>query len=66
MILYSIGHSNVSIEAFVKLLIERQMEILVDVRSQPYSRYNPHFSRESLKRSVEENKIRYVFLGDSI
>ena len=66
MILYSIGHSNVGIEAFVKLLIERQMEILVDVRSQPYSRYNPHFSRENLKRSLEENKIRYVFLGDSI
>jgi uncharacterized protein (DUF488 family) len=66
MTLYSIGHSNVSIEAFLTLLRRYQIRVLVDARSQPYSRYNPHFSRGPLKRTLEENGMRYVYLGDRI
>lgn len=66
MNLYSIGHSNIPVDAFLKLLRSHGIEILVDVRSQPYSRYNPQFNRESLKRSIEESGIRYAFLGDRI
>ncbi|MCI0336737.1 MAG: DUF488 domain-containing protein [Acidobacteria bacterium] len=66
MTLYSIGHSNVSIDAFLELLRRHQIGVLVDARSQPFSRYNPHFSRESLRRAIEGNGIQYVFLGDRI
>lgn len=66
MSLYSIGHSNASPETFLALLQRYQIAVLVDARSQPYSRYNPHFSRERLKRSLEENGVKYVFLGDRI
>ena len=64
--LYSIGHSNASIETFLTLLRRHRIDLLADVRSQPYSRYNPHFGRERLKRTLEENKINYHFLGDRI
>jgi len=66
MTLYSIGHSNTSIETFLSLLQRHKIELLVDTRSQPYSRYNPHFSREALKQSVNEQGIEYVFLGNRI
>lgn len=66
MNLYSIGHSNASLAAFQALLERHQISALADARSRPYSRYNPHFSRERLKQSLEENGINYFFLGDRI
>lgn len=66
MTLYSIGHSNAGLTAFLDLLRRYKIAVLVDARSQPYSRYNPHFSRESLKQSVNEYGIEYVYLGDGI
>jgi len=66
MKLFSIGHSNATIEAFLNLLRRHEIAVLVDTRSQPYSRYNPHFSREALKQSVNEHGIEYVYLGHSI
>ena len=50
MRLYSIGHSNHSIEKFISLLDENGIEQLVDVRTSPYSRYNPQFNKENLQQ----------------
>lgn len=66
MTLYSIGHSNISIEAFLALLQHHQITVLVDTRSQPYSRYNPQFRREALQQAVMAQGFAYHFLGDRI
>lgn len=66
MKLFSIGHSNATIDAFLDLLRRHEIAVLVDTRSQPYSRYNPHFSRESLKQSVNDQRIEYAYLGNRI
>ena len=63
MELFSIGHSNADINAFIDLLRRYEIAALADARSQPYSRYNQHFSRESLKHSLEEAGIEYFYLG---
>jgi len=63
MKLFSIGHSNAEIGAFIDLLRHYEIAALVDTRSQPYSRYNQHFSREHLKRSIEAAGIDYLYLG---
>src|SRR5436309_14598733 len=60
---FSIGHSNLSSEAFCHLLKRHAIEVLVDVRSHPQSRYAPHFSLEPLRSSTRAAGIRYVFLG---
>jgi uncharacterized protein (DUF488 family) len=39
------------------------MQVLVDVRSAPYSRYAPQFDRELLQRALNEVGIKYLFLG---
>ena len=36
---------------------------MTDIRSRPYSRFNPQFNRESLARSLAQCGIVYVFLG---
>ncbi|HYL97894.1 MAG TPA: DUF488 domain-containing protein, partial [Blastocatellia bacterium] len=66
MTLYSIGHSNATIEVFIDLLQANNIQILVDTRSQPYSRYLPHFAQNALRRSVEDAELQYVYLGDRI
>jgi uncharacterized protein (DUF488 family) len=60
----TIGHSNHPIEKFLRLLREQGVQVLVDARSQPFSRFSPQFSRKALERVVTEASIRYLFMGD--
>lgn len=61
--LFTIGHSNHAIETFIDLLRQHQVTAIADVRSSPYSRYLPHFTRAALEQVLTEAGIRYVFLG---
>jgi len=64
--LYTIGHGNRKSEDFLALLKEFGIEYLIDVRSQPYSKFNPQYNQNELKFFLERNGIRYVFMGDNI
>ena len=64
--LYSIGHSNVPTERLIALLCQHSIATLCDVRSAPYSRYNPQFNRESLAESLRAAGIVYRFMGDTL
>jgi len=63
---YTIGHSTHSFEQFITLLKQHGITALCDVRSKPYSRMSPQFNRESLKQSLQEKGIIYVFLGQEL
>jgi len=65
-LLFTIGHSNHSIGRFVELLRLHVIEIVCDVRSTPYSRFNPQFNRESLTAALEAQGIAYLFLGNEL
>ena len=62
-VIYTVGHSNVSQEAFIALLEQHGIEVLVDVRSAPYSKYVPHFNGDALKQAVVRAGIKYLYLG---
>ena len=64
--IFTIGHSNHSLETFLKLLRARSVSAIADVRSAPYSRYCPHFNKDSLTHSLREHGIDYVFLGQEL
>lgn len=64
--LYSIGHGSRKQEEFLDLLQEHGIKYLVDVRSSPYSKFNPHFNQNELKFFLENNGIKYVFMGDTL
>ncbi len=56
----TIGHSSRSFAAFVALLQAQAVRHLVDVRSVPYSRRHPQFSRENLRASLAAHAIAYA------
>lgn len=61
--LYTIGYGNRSIQTFIQLLKKYEIDILVDVRTNPFSRYNPDFRINKLELHLVNNNIRYLFLG---
>jgi uncharacterized protein (DUF488 family) len=58
-VIYSIGHSTRSIDAFIALLKAHQVTRLADIRSIPRSRRHPHFSIEGLSASLTAAGIAY-------
>ena len=61
--IYTIGHSNHALEVFIGLLKSHEIEVLIDTRSAPFSRYSPHFNRDSIKAAAQEAGIKYGFFG---
>ncbi len=64
--IYTVGYGNRSIETFTELLNKYQIKYLVDVRSQPYSRAHPDFTKAHLEQLLKEQHIHYVFMGDTL
>lgn len=63
---YTIGHSTLAIDDFIRLLRDNYIRTLVDVRSQPYSRFSPQFNHDLLKNAMDYAGIRYVFEGKDL
>jgi len=62
--LFSIGHSNNPIDRFIALLGEAGVNAVVDVRSTPYSRFCPWFSRNNLEAHLKSVGIAYLGYGE--
>jgi uncharacterized protein (DUF488 family) len=62
----TIGHSNHPIDVFVELLRRHEVEVLADVRSTPYSRFQPQFNRPALERALMERGLGYEFMGEEL
>ena len=60
---FTIGHSNLEIGKFVALLKQHGIQAIADVRSSPYSQYNPQFNRELLQKSCTGARHRLCVLG---
>ena len=61
----TVGHSNHEEAAFLELLRAGDVELLVDVRANPRSRY-PQFNRSALAASLKEAGTDYVHLGEQL
>src|SRR3989442_2095571 len=59
---YTVGHSNRTLEALLGILRAHGMACLGDVRTVPRSRHNPQFNAESLEKTLPEAGIAYVRL----
>ena len=63
IVVFTIGHSTHPLDAFVALLNQHAVTALADVRSAPFSRFNPQFNKNALARELKAHGIKYVFLG---
>ncbi len=64
--IYSIGHGNKKITDFISELKSYGIEYLLDIRSKPYSKWNPQFNQVQLELELKNYGITYVFVGDSL
>ena len=62
----SIGHSDHELRDFLDLLAANRVEVLVDVRSHPYCRRLPHYSRSALEQALRRAGLRYLYLGEQL
>jgi uncharacterized protein (DUF488 family) len=59
----TIGHSSHTQERFIALLRGAGVTAIADVRTAPYSRRHPQFNRETLRATLQSERIAYVYLG---
>ncbi len=64
--IYTIGYGAREFDRFIAVLKKHQIDFLIDVRSRPFSRYKPEFSKQALQRNLQNRGIRYVFMGDTL
>ena len=62
-VVYTIGHSNTSFVNLIRLLTVNLIEVVVDVRSIPYSRYASQFNKDDLDQGLTESGFDYRFAG---
>lgn len=65
-VIFTVGHSAHEFADFAALLRRHGVEAIADVRSAPYSRLHPQFSREKLAAALRSINIKYVFLGKEL
>ena len=63
---FTIGHGGRTLDGIVTQLKDWEVRFVVDVRSQPYSRHQPEFSREALKVGLTGSGLEYLFMGDQL
>jgi uncharacterized protein (DUF488 family) len=65
-VLFTVGHSSLELDSFVKLLVTHDVKVVCDVRSRPGSFRFPQFNREPLEACLASAEIQYEFLGETL
>lgn len=61
-VIYMIGHSNHRIGDFLAMLERHKIQLLVDIRSAPTSRWRPWFNRTNLDQTLQSAGVGYCWL----
>lgn len=61
--IYSIGHSNKSLDEFYEILKSQDITCIIDVRSMPYSKHTPQFNKENISAYLKQKGILYAHFG---
>lgn len=63
MKIYTIGHSNYSIERFIDMLRTFHINCVVDIRGTPYSKYNTQYDKERLRDTLIKEGFTYIYMA---
>ena len=64
--IFTLGHSRHPIERFIELAKTHGVELIVDVRGRPFSRFNPQFNRERFRAALAAAGIDYAWMGETL
>ncbi len=66
MPIITVGYGQDSFGAFAKRLKAAGVTVVVDVRTNPYSKYDPSYRAGEIEQHFAEVGIQYRFLGDKL
>ena len=64
--IFSCGHSNKPLVIFIDILKKHNIEVLVDIRTIPVSRFCPHFNQNALLCTLNNENIKYLYRGQNL
>lgn len=64
--IYTVGHGAASLQLFRNILEAAEIALVVDVRTHPYSRWHPQYSRKELSNSLGQWSIEYDWKGANL
>lgn len=66
MDIYTIGHSNYSVEKLIDMLRYFNINCVVDIRGTPYSKYNIQFDKETIKYTLTHSGFIYIYMAKEL
>lgn len=63
MDIFTIGHSNYSIDRFLDMLKFHNINCIVDIRGTPYSKYNVQYNKETISQTLTRKGYVYIYMG---
>lgn len=64
--IFTFGYFERPIEESVAMLVDAGIDVVVDVRSVPFSRRFASYNRLDLRKTLRAARIRYLFLGEEL
>lgn len=66
MEIYTIGHSNYTMERLIDMLEYYSINCVVDIRGTPYSKYNIQFDKEAIRYTLTNAGFVYIYMGKEL
>ena len=66
MEIYTIGHSNYTIEKLIDMLKYYNINCVVDIRGTPYSKYNVQFDKETIRYTLSKAGFIYIYMAKEL
>lgn len=66
MEIFTVGHSNYSMERLIDMLKHFNIDCVVDIRGTPYSKYNVQFDKEAIRYSLKKAGFLYIYMGEEL
>jgi uncharacterized protein (DUF488 family) len=61
--IFTIGHSNYSIDRFLDMLRFHNINCVVDIRGTPYSKYNVQYDKETIRQTLADKGYLYIYMA---
>lgn len=66
MEIYTIGHSNYTVERLIDMLKHYNINCVVDIRGTPYSKYNVQFDKETIRYTLSKAGFIYIYMAKEL
>ncbi|GAA0677109.1 MULTISPECIES: DUF488 family protein [Clostridium] len=66
MEIYTIGHSNYSVERLIDMLKKHHINCVVDIRGTPYSKYNIQYNKETIRNTLINEGFTYIYMAKEL